>query len=76
MGNRRWKQERYVAGRRAPSPQEDSRKKEAHACERESHQANGGGLNWLITLQGTDPKKAKQKQQTTPAAMPLRSLNR
>ena len=67
---------RFVGGRRPPSPEEDARKKAAHALEKEAHQPNGGGVDWIATLQKTDPKKSKQLQETTPSETPLRPLTR
>jgi hypothetical protein len=68
--------ERYIGGRRKSSPEEDARKKAAHALEKEAHQPNGGSVDWITTLQKTDPKKAKKLQQTTPSETPLRPLIR
>ena len=49
-GWQRGQPERHVAGRRPPSPEEYERQRLAHEAESEAHQANSGGLNWLITL--------------------------
>ncbi len=64
-GWQRGQPERQVAGRRKPSAEEHERQRLAHEREMEAHQANSGGLDWLITLEKKDPKKAKQLQQTT-----------
>jgi hypothetical protein len=64
-GWQRQQPERYVAGRRPPSPEEHKRQLLAHEAESEAHQANNGGLDWLTTMQRKNPKKAKQLQQTT-----------
>lgn len=64
-GWQRQQPERYVAGRREPSPEEHERQRLAHEQEMEAHQPNSGGLDWLTTMQRKDPKKAKQVQQTT-----------
>jgi hypothetical protein len=57
--------DRYVGGRRPDTPDERARKRLAHLQEMQAHQPNGGGLDWLTTLQRTDPKKVKKLQQTT-----------
>ena len=64
-GWQRGQPERWVAGRRKPSPQERKRQRLAHEQEMEAHQANSGGLDWLSTMQKRNPKKAKELQQTT-----------
>jgi hypothetical protein len=71
---RRWGRDRYIGGRRESSPAEDERKRLAHEAESEAHPASG--LDWLTTLQKTNPEKAKRLQQTTPSETPLRPLSR
>jgi len=72
---RQYGDKRYVGGRRDPSPTEEERKRLAHEDDNSAHQANSGGLNWLVTLEKKDPKKAKQLQQTTQHPAPLRSVS-
>lgn len=68
---RQWGDKRYIGGRRSPSAAEHERQRLAHEEENSAHQANSGGLNWLITLGKKDAKKAKQLQQTTQHLFPV-----
>ena len=56
-GWQRGQPERQVAGRRKPSAEEHERQRLAHEREMEAHQANSGGLDWLITLEKRTRRK-------------------
>lgn len=58
-GWQRGQPERHVAGRRPPSPEEYERQRLAHDAESEAHQANRGGLDWLITLEKKGPEESQ-----------------